>query len=328
MRGLIYAVSTCALTLMFNPGHAIAECSPPDFKNVNFSNLHDLTKYAFLSSIKDQNDQKLAQSFNSGMTIPYIDVPATGDFAQTKEQMRQVERLTQVHLEQDHTETLLNIAWDELGLSAYKECLNAQKGEAVIVEPLQGTAPFGSQLALSITWQRRTKPDTAKQVRDVICLGCTASNLKKGDPIEVGVAQVVVLSRKPGENLSLIVNVDGLIGQFHLPRSPRSITKSFNHDSVTVSATNRQGNNLRPLNDVICWPNEKVKLKIGEEFLIGTANGNRVGQGGPCGSANEPVVTVKNANQVCWKFDVMSCDVNNGYSGTYNLTAESAFPAD
>jgi hypothetical protein len=266
----------------------------------------------------------MSQSFNSGMTIPYIDVPATGDFAQTQQQLKQVQHLTQLHLEQNHKETLLNIGWSELGLQAYKDCLNNEKGEAVIVEPLQGTDPFGNKLAVSVTWQRRTKPDPTS-VRDIICLGCTASNLKKGDPIKVGEAQALVLSREPGESLSLIINVDGLIGQFHLPKPPKTIKTSFRNDTVTVSATDRMGNELRPSRDVICWPNDKVKLGDREEFLIGTAAGIRTGQGGPCGSAREqPVVQLQNANQVCWKFDVFSCDLKNGFDGNYSLSVKTA----
>ena len=192
------AVGASVLALLLSPGFIHAGCAPPDFQKVDFRNLHDLTKYGFLSSVNEEDFKNLSRSFNSGMTIPYIDVPATGDFAQTDQQLKQVQRLTQLHLEQNHRETLLNIGWSELGLQAYKDCLNAQKGEAVIVEPLQGTDPFGSKLAVSDTWQRRTRPDSTP-VRDIICLGCTASNLQKSDPIKVGETQLLVLRESPGK---------------------------------------------------------------------------------------------------------------------------------
>ena len=71
-----------------------------------------------------------------------------------------------------------------------------------------------------------------------------------------------------------------------------------------------------------------MKLSEREEFVIGTAAGIKMGGIGPCGVAREPVISVQNANQVCWKFDVMSCDLRNGFDGTYSLSVKTAVGAE
>jgi hypothetical protein len=323
-----------ASVLLFVSGEAFAQgCSPGAFQNLNFSTMSSLTKYAFLSKLSENDVQQNQQKFKGEIVIPYIDVPASGDFQQLKAQLHQVERMTQTNLEQSYAETLVNIGWGELGLEAYKACLNAEADEAIIVEALKGADPFATNLILSLTYKRSTS-STAQPVEQVICAGCDDfAGLKQGDLIEQGKQYVFQLSRKPRSNLAVVVKLNGKIGQFNLPKPivlPKKGTRQF---KGTVAATNpvHPAEQLLPTKSVYCLPSDDTsnpKLGEREEFIIGTARGFKTGQGGPLGYAREPTVRDQDEHRVCWFVDVVSQDIHNGYSGDYTLTAQTVSPGE
>lgn len=168
--------------------------------------------------------------------IPYINVPASGDFQQMKAQLQQVQRITQINLNKNHTETLLDIGWGQLGLEAYRACLNTQKGEALIIEHLKGSDPFSNELIVSLTWQRRTN-SVPKPIERIICLGCDYSGAKEGDLVEQGKSYLLQLKRHAETNLSIVVTVDGLVGQFRLPKPPKPPKISDENWTILAQAT-------------------------------------------------------------------------------------------
>jgi hypothetical protein len=310
-------------------------CSPGDFKNFNFRSMNSLTLYAFLSKMSQSDFQQNEQKIKTDIIIPYIDVPVSSDYQQMRAQLRQVERMTQVNSEQSYAETLRNIAWDELGLEAYKACLDAQADEAIIIEALKGTDPFAPNLIFSMTYKRTTRtPTVALPVEQVICAGCDdLSGLKQGDGIEQGKMYLFQVTRKPKSNLVVVVKVNGKIGQFNLPKpvvAPKKTTRQF---SVTVAATNpvHPAEQLTPPKTMYCLPSDdrsNPKLVDHEEFIIGSAKGIKTGQSGPSGRARDPELRSQDEHQVCWLLDVVSYDIHNGFSADYTLSAQTIVPGE
>jgi hypothetical protein len=329
-----------AMIAALYPTTAGAQCAAPDFRNVSFRDIRDLSSYAFLSKVREDDYKLHSQKFKGEMVIPYINVPASGDFQQMKMQLNQVQRLTKIDITQQHTETLLDIGWSQLGLEAYKHCLNTQKSESVVIEHLKGTDPFSEELIVSVTWFHRTNAP-AKEIKSIICLGCDyAGEIAKGSLVEPGISKLLTLKRRPDSNLSLVVSFDGLLGQFHLPKKPKNPTIREEFWIVTATAAKAAPGPRQFLlaNDKFCLPSpasnfqidvgsKNFKLKDNEEFVIGTATQRKTGEQGRQGYSRDPEPGSVREREVCWQLEVVSQNIDYGhYSGTYRFSVKIATP--
>jgi hypothetical protein len=204
---------------------------------------------------------------------------------------------------------------------------------------LQGSDPFSNELIVSLTWQHRKRTE-AKPIEQIICLGCDYSRAKEGDLVEPGNSYLLQLNRHAETNLSLVVTVDGLVGQFHLPKPPKP--PIIGEENWTILAQATQPTSAQQLilpHNVFCWPSppgdflietgsKDFTLGKRQEFIVGSARALKTGEGGPLGYAREPFVLSQREKQVCWQFDVVSQYTKNGYSGTYNLSVKTVAPAD
>jgi len=283
-----------------------------------------MVKYAYLSKLSTSEFASLKENLKLEVVIPYLDVPVGTDYGKMKEQLRQMESLTQIHLEEIHNKTLQDIQWSEIGLDAYKACLRGKQTEGVYIDHLKGTNPFSEEIVLNVTWTKTRPRKTFATISNVICKGVKESGcagIKKNDTINLGVSLPLTVRRDGTQALSVIVYVEGIPGEFHLPAIPKKPKKRFVSWQQQVHANVRHRDQQIPAINTFCYPaNPSFTLNKNEQIAIGTSYGLKIGgQGGPLGYANPPVLREEGPNNVCWHFDVVSQDANNGYGGIYSL---------
>src|SRR5262249_3525676 len=323
-----------------------SRCDPQKFQNVSFRNMHDITKYAFLSSLTETEFKQHQSQIEAEIVIPFLDIPLGGSYAEMQDQLRQVQRLTQINLATDTTATLLDITWSEIGAQAYRACVNAlHQDEYLSIEYLRGTDPFENELVIELKWQTR-QSSPPKTVDSIFCIGCSSyDGVKRGDKLQQGNAVPVKITRQPQKSLGFIISVNGLTAQFHLPKPPVELKKpEMRVWTQGIAATDKvSSGQLHPPQMTFCYPPptlteaekaplaptsaaSKVILGPGEEFLVKTAFGRKTSEGGTYGYAREPSLTTNLPTLLCWYFEVVSYDEHNGYSAAYVLGAEVVGP--
>ena len=112
------------LLLLVPAAHAAEKCNPRDYFDTDFSTLRDFERMIVLSTISQANFNKAAAAHSGEMIIPYINVPAKGDFSYTKTIVSQFHQMIASDLTALQEETILRSSLTSLGVAAYRECLN------------------------------------------------------------------------------------------------------------------------------------------------------------------------------------------------------------
>jgi len=325
----VYAQLRCAAVLallLVCTGARAEDCPAPDFKDSHFAKMHHMIKYAYLSKLSKNEFESNKETLKLDAVIPYLDVPIGIDYGTMKEQLRQMESLTQIQLEETHHKTLQDIKWTAMGLDGYKDCLRKKQPEGVYIDYLKGKDPFSEEIILNVTWLDARTPDNEAKISRVICIGALAcTGINEGTKIKRGFGLPLTVKRAKATPLTVIVYVDGLPGEFHLPALPRKTEKRVVQWERQIVANVRVSDKLiqLPRIDTLCFPEDlSFELKEEEQFAIGTAKARLIGQGGSTsptpGHAEAPIQRRGSSHKVCWQFSVVSDDISNGYYATYS----------
>jgi hypothetical protein len=317
-------------------------CQPLDFKDFHYRDMRSLTLYSFLSSMtKSQWDQSSA-SFKGEMVIPYIDVPASSDFEKMQSQLSQVARVTKIDQKEYRTDTMIDIGWSELGAQSYQACLRAHSENAVEIRPFGDSDPFLPEPVVSVEWLHRTA-ETPKAPETLICQNCEiVSGLESNRTVKMGVPVLAQIKRKPKSSMLLLVQINGAVGQFQLPKPPTPVVKKLHSWRVTISATvpdPAHGQLHVPAKEAclpggagpyVFDPPEGRNFTLGdhEEFLVGTATVGPVSFSGANGTSPSANVSTETAQRVCWGINFDSYDIHNGRDAKFDITVQTVAPVE
>lgn len=121
MKGIIFAV------LMFvAPSSVLAleSCNPRNYFDTDFSSLRDFERMIVLSTISETKFKEAVAKHSGEIIIPYINVPAKGDFSLTKTIVNQMHQMMASDITSMQEETILRSSLSELGVEAYLACVN------------------------------------------------------------------------------------------------------------------------------------------------------------------------------------------------------------
>lgn len=197
----------------FACGSAKAGCDPKEFRDISYDTYRDMTRFALLNTVSETEIGSIEQKFGGKIIIPYVNVPASGNYSQLKQQLRQVSRLTKVNLDKEITSSLLHIGWTREGNVAYKNCLDAGNGPAVLL--YIGGEPANDEYAEEFVVVIKYQPNTSTEARKfaINCVtGCSAlPSIIHNDSglINKGQAVAVKIKRNVNTRLQLSASVEG-----------------------------------------------------------------------------------------------------------------------
>jgi hypothetical protein len=326
------AVLTIAPLLLSSMSARAADpCSPPEFKDWNFRQTHDLTKIYFLDTVDSNQYSQASSSFKGNIIIPYIDVPASANYDTMKSQINQVKKMTKLDFKSEHQETIESIGWSELSAKVYIECLRAHNDKLITLEPFQSD-PYEKEFFLRATF----KPNLTINKREKIkaeCIGCTML-LPKTAKIDQGGQITYKILRMAGVPLKISIEIAGRSEVFLLPAPPIPLEIHPWSWTVHLDATelNQKTQDKHLPQDTLCWPSDAsssfvrlgpkdFKLHEGEEFIVGNASAIRIAYGGHQGYASTEVgKPIDDSSQVCFKFNVVEEEPIHSYYGEYRIT--------
>lgn len=238
-------------------------CDPRAHFNEFASARTELQRLVILSDVSEEKFKELKANHKGSMTIPYINVPASGEFDYMKQQTDQVRRLLKVDLDTETTSTIYASTLSGDGLKAYQACL---RSERVSVEA-DASSVFDRTVNLIVSWT----PERG-QVGELTDIRLTQGNIV-GDidrNMEPNGQSIVQVERDPDHTCDVTVVVNDFAGKIVLPKRP-------SHELVMEEVV------LPPANEprVSAWSNhhngyrEMVTRQTfhappGTEFLLGS----------------------------------------------------------
>ena len=319
----------CLLLYVSTSGGLAADvCAPADFKNTDFKHLDSFTSYYFIENMDKKSFDDNSTQIHAQAIIPYIDIPVSADYGQMKEQMRQLDKFVRTGFSSETHTTMLHIAWDELGLDAYKACLDGQKDEVIHLTQLAGGNPYDTQIILRLQFYRK-KAGAPTSVK-IIHVNGDIDGIKDGDLISQGEDYLFTVTRKPGTELKLVVTIDGISEPYFLPEPVKPPMISTRHLTITQIADQpAPSSQLLPRRNEYCIStDDKIDPQPaqGQELVVNSADGLLTDQHGPLGYARPPKVTRSDNQRACWNLDVVAQNRDGAYSGTYDLWVRTISP--
>jgi len=251
-----------AIALTFG-GAAFAEsCNPRDFAALSYDRMNDFERLIYLSSTSEEKIKEIRADHHGKMTIPYINVPASGDFSYFQSQINQLRNIILQASTRETDNTVIRARLEADGVEAYKACLRERRAW-ISVSPAN---LFTKSANLVVNWYDDRSPSA--ELNNVKILNGTIVGEYKA---KLGRSESSIIQIERGDltlPTTVSLTVDGTPAEVSLPVRPayRLQLSARRFPSRVVKAESWHGNGYQDqtVQGSIAAPSDA-------QFLLGTA---------------------------------------------------------
>ncbi len=252
-------------------------CPPTAFLDTDFSARSSMMRLIQMSDSTQEQFNKTNASAKTGMIIPYIDVPAKGDFDFSKDTSNFLRQKLGLDFSKSEDETVLHVGLTAIGAAAYMKCLD----DVAFVIDAKEPALTEDEFLATLSWKSKKGEKGIFSQKPVIIGGVIIDSPDFTAPLEPGSSFVLHIKRDSKRILQLSASVNGDPFEIDIPPVSRKEIKSGFFVSDEITEHSDSGNNWGGHDKSACYnaPDGHFFIKGTETPVIVSLDGGDMGTG-------------------------------------------------
>ena len=250
-------------------------CPPSKFIDIDFAARSSFMRLIQMSDLSKEQFDKTNAGAKTGMTIPYIDVPAKGDFDYAKDTSNFLRQKLGLDFSVSEDTTVLHTGLTAIGAAAYMKCLEDVSFVITVQEP----ALTEDEFLVKLSWNSRRGEKGAFTQPPVLIGGKILDAPDYTTKMEPGSSFVLHVTHDLTRVLQLSASVNGNSYEIDIPPVSRKTIKSqiFVSDEITEHSDSGNAWGVHDKQSCFNAPDGKFFIKGTEVPIIISLNGGDMG---------------------------------------------------